>query len=55
MALLLFITLEFSSSYSGLMCVIRIELGVLSGGRLGAVEIVSEYIQNGKYSEVPFA
>jgi len=35
----------------GLLCVIRIELGVLSNGRLGPVEIVSEYIQNGNYSE----
>lgn len=37
---------------SGLVCVIRIELGVLSSGKLGPVEIVSEYIQNGKYSQV---
>ena len=40
------------SLFRGLICVIRIELGVLSSGRLGPVEIVSEYIQNGKYSEV---
>eukprot|EP00795_Rhopilema_esculentum_P008512 gene8512-14511_t len=30
----------------GPICMMRVELGVLSNGRLGPVEIVSEYIQN---------
>ena len=33
----------------------RVELGVLSNGRLGPVEIVSEYIQNKQELEVGLA
>ena len=34
------------------MCVLRVELGVRSRGKLGAVEMVSEYIAHNQAEEV---
>lgn len=35
------------------MCLLRVELGVLTNGRLGTVELVSEYIKHEQAEEVP--
>lgn len=34
------------------MCLLRVELGVLTNGRLGTVEMVSEYIKHEQAEEV---
>lgn len=34
------------------MCLLRLELGVLTNGRLGTVELVSEYIKHEQAEEV---
>ena len=34
------------------MCLLRLELGVLTNGRLGTVELVSEYIKHKQAEEV---
>ena len=34
------------------MCLLRLELGVLTNGRLGSVELVSEYIKHEQAEEV---
>ena len=34
------------------MCLLRFELGVLTNGRLGTVELVSEYIKHDQAEEV---
>lgn len=39
--------------YRGPLCLLRVELGVLTNGRLGTVELVSEYIKHEQAEEVP--
>ena len=41
--------------YRGPLCLLRIELGVLTNGRLGTVEMVSEYIKHEQAEEVHVA
>lgn len=36
----------------GPLCLLRFELGVLTNGRLGTVEVVSEYIRHDQAEEV---
>ena len=36
----------------GPLCLLRFELGVLTNGRLGTVELVSEYIKHDQAEEV---
>ena len=38
--------------YRGPLCLLRVELGVLTNGRLGTVEMVSEYIKHEQAEEV---
>ena len=38
--------------YRGPLCLLRLELGVLTNGRLGSVELVSEYIKHEQAEEV---
>lgn len=43
----------FSVFYGrGPLCLLRFELGVLTNGRLGTVELVSEYIKHDQAEEV---
>ena len=44
--------LNVSVFYRGPLCLLRLELGVLTNGRLGTVELVSEYIKHEQAEEV---
>ena len=40
--------------YRGPLCLLRLELGVLTHGRLGTVEMVSEYMRHDQPEEVMY-
>ena len=44
---------DIHASFRGPLVLLRLELGVLSRGKLGPVELVSEYIRHYKLEEVP--
>ena len=49
----IFIVWHFFCFYGrGPLCLLRFELGVLTNGRLGTVEMVSEYIKHDQAEEV---